>query len=48
MSHDRGCPCGKEPYEYADCVKQGCFRKENKVEDTGGRYEKQHIERTDQ
>lgn len=24
MSHDRGCSCGKEPYEYADCSRTDC------------------------
>lgn len=24
MSHDRGCSCGKEPYEYEDCRMQEC------------------------
>jgi bifunctional NMN adenylyltransferase/nudix hydrolase len=27
MSHDRGCPCGKENYEYQDCQKPDCFKK---------------------
>lgn len=27
MSHDRGCPCGKEPYEYEDCTKEICSRR---------------------
>lgn len=27
MSHDRGCPCGRESYEYADCKKTSCNRK---------------------
>ena len=26
MSHDRGCPCGRESYEYADCVDTQCFK----------------------
>jgi len=26
MSHDRGCPCGKEPYEYDECRKASCTR----------------------
>jgi hypothetical protein len=26
MSHDRGCPCGKEPYEYRDCKDRTCSR----------------------
>jgi hypothetical protein len=27
MSHDRGCPCGKEDtYEQADCRLEGCIR----------------------
>lgn len=24
MSHDRGCACGKEPYEYANCTDLNC------------------------
>jgi bifunctional NMN adenylyltransferase/nudix hydrolase len=27
MSHDRGCPCGKENNEYQDCQKLDCFKK---------------------
>lgn len=27
MSHDRGCPCGKEKYEYDDCTKADCVHK---------------------
>ena len=26
MSHDRGCPCGKESYEQADCGMKDCSR----------------------
>lgn len=26
MSHDRGCSCGKEPYEYRDCKDIYCSR----------------------
>lgn len=26
MSHDRGCHCGKEPYEYGDCRDRECDR----------------------
>ena len=26
MSHDRGCSCGKEPYEYEDCRRADCDR----------------------
>jgi bifunctional NMN adenylyltransferase/nudix hydrolase len=26
MSHDRGCPCGREKYEYQDCQKPDCFK----------------------
>lgn len=28
MSHDRGCPCGREPYEYNDCENRKCTRKD--------------------
>ena len=27
MSHDRGCPCGKEKYEYHLCDKIDCINK---------------------
>ena len=27
MSHDRGCPCGREKYEYADCTDKTCNKK---------------------
>jgi bifunctional NMN adenylyltransferase/nudix hydrolase len=27
MSHDRGCPCGRESYEYADCKDASCNKK---------------------
>lgn len=37
MSHDRGCSCGKEPFEYADCVEPNCFKKDNRMEDTDWR-----------
>lgn len=26
MSHDRGCPCGRERWEYANCRKADCIR----------------------
>lgn len=26
MSHDRGCPCGKEFYEYEECKRSDCDR----------------------
>lgn len=26
MSHDRGCHCGREKYEYADCEDESCIR----------------------
>ncbi len=26
MSHDRGCSCGKEPYEYDECRDKSCSR----------------------
>ena len=39
MSHDRGCPCGREPYEYDDCDLPiaDCFKKENKMIDNDWR-----------
>lgn len=27
MSHDRGCHCGREPYEYDDCTNSNCHKK---------------------
>lgn len=27
MSHDRGCPCGRESYEYKDCTDTSCNKK---------------------
>lgn len=30
MSHDRGCPCGREKYEYDDCDQPGCWNREDK------------------
>jgi hypothetical protein len=27
VSHDRGCPCGREKYEYEDCTRTDCFKK---------------------
>jgi len=27
MSHDRGCPCGREPYEYEDCTNEVCWKR---------------------
>lgn len=30
MSHDRGCPCGKDPYEYTECEKLDCDRRPKK------------------
>ena len=32
MSHDRGCPCGREPYEYDDCTVINFFKRENKMD----------------
>lgn len=26
MSHDRGCPCGREPYEYHECRDSTCMK----------------------
>ena len=28
MSHDRGCFCGREKYEYQDCDREDCTNKE--------------------
>lgn len=27
MSHDRGCPCGREPYDYNDCTVVDCHKR---------------------
>lgn len=27
MSHDRGCSCGREKYEYSDCDRSDCHHK---------------------
>lgn len=32
MSHDRGCPCGRESYEYDDCVRERCFKRPTEKE----------------
>ena len=39
MSHDRGCHCGREKYEYDDCPKTDCLnrRKYAKVTRLGRR-----------
>lgn len=31
MSHDRGCPCGKEFYEYEDCTDTSCNKRKVKI-----------------
>lgn len=38
MSHDRGCPCGREKYEYDDCTRADCFKKEKPVEKKDNAY----------
>ncbi len=32
MSHDRGCLCGREFYEYRDCPESDCYKREKRVE----------------
>lgn len=32
MGHDRGCYCGREPYEYRDCERPNCHRRERALE----------------
>jgi hypothetical protein len=32
MSHDRGCACGLEPYEYIDCKDLSCMRRQRAIE----------------
>lgn len=27
MSHDRGCSCGREPYEYSECREVNCLKR---------------------
>jgi ElaB/YqjD/DUF883 family membrane-anchored ribosome-binding protein len=29
MSHDRGCPCGKERWEYDSCENRKCFERKD-------------------
>lgn len=36
MSHDRGCPCGRDKGDYDDCNKPDCFRKVNSMPNTTG------------
>lgn len=31
MSHDRGCHCGRERWEYDDCPNHGCMRREGSL-----------------
>lgn len=31
MSHDRGCPCGREFYEYRECPESNCYKREKRV-----------------
>ena len=33
MSHDRGCPCGREKWDYASCPEEDCHKKETKMAD---------------
>jgi DNA repair exonuclease SbcCD ATPase subunit len=28
MSHDRGCSCGRERWDYADCTREDCMKRE--------------------
>ena len=34
MSHDRGCPCGKERNEYDSCKEENCNKRNDTVERT--------------
>lgn len=34
MSHDRGCPCGKESWDYDSCEDPQCFKKPMKFPST--------------
>jgi len=50
MSHDRGCPCGRESYDYDTCNKDDCMKKErwtrfktNKTNKTKDEQLKQYI-----
>jgi hypothetical protein len=27
MSHDRGCPCGRERWEYDECMRATCYKR---------------------
>lgn len=37
MSHDRGCPCGREFYEYQECQESNCYKREKRVETANDR-----------
>lgn len=34
MSHDRGCPCGREKWDYSECDREDCYHKEKPVTST--------------
>jgi len=34
VSHDRGCPCGKERNEYDSCKEKNCYKRDNTMERT--------------
>lgn len=33
MSHDRGCLCGREKYEYEDCKRKDCLNQQHKTQE---------------
>ena len=37
MSHDRGCPCGRERYDYDTCPNEDCYKRTDIMEDTDWR-----------
>lgn len=49
MSHDRGCPCGREKYEYDDCTRKDCDRRSTTANDNqvGGDHYKSEYQHWD-
>lgn len=37
FGHDRGCPCGKESWDYNFCTEKNCYKSKNTVRDTDWR-----------
>lgn len=47
MSHDRGCPCGKEKYEADDCKRSWCLMRGLRLPGPGTRREARQLERAE-